>query len=364
MHAYEYPVRMIFRSIILSFFFVIVSTHDTFCKAVELRPGISIRQVKIRNVSCSSQGNSFAIPNYITAGSVGVFSVSSEGAIASVPSRFSEKDFYRSRGVFHYAKNKDTLTDMVFIPLKEYTKGYSVSFSNQGDTIAICGSDKIIIYDVKSWIPTKVIDLKGVSRAVFSSDNSILAAVADGIIYVLKAPSYSAAFTIDPENGCRFADVAISHDNAIIAAFEYKNQVMDYTSRIRKFACINGDEERVLPWFDDKIKDIPGNHYPLVSFLPSDTALAVTLEKSVIGKTVIIKANDGTNLKEFKGSCHAIAQNGSFFAAGGYVYFVENWEKAGSISGSAQCMAFSSQTPYLLVVTPDKIQRYKITSEK
>lgn len=333
---------------------------ESYCKVVEVKPGISIRQVAIKNVSYTQDGNYFAIPNYVTAGSVGVFSVSPSGTITEVSSRLSEKDFYRSRGVFYYAGRKDTLTDMAFIPLAEYTKGYSVSFTNRSDTLAVCGNDKISIFQGKNWAVIKIIDLKGVSRAVFSPDNSILAAVADGRIHVLKMPSCSQEYTIEPENGCRFADVTFSNSGTVIAAYEYKNQVMDNTSRIRLFTTNNGNEERSLPWFEDKISTVPGNHFPLLSYLPSDSAIAVTLEKAFLGKTVIIKSNDGTKLREFKGSCHATSSNGTFFAAGGGVYLVENWTKVGNIPSSALCMSFSTQTPYLLVVSSGKIQRFRI----
>src|SRR5512133_2804302 len=69
-----------------------------FSKAEEFKPRLSLRQVAVKNVAYSSTGKYFAIPNFITTGSVGVFTAAPNGDVVNVPSRFKEKDFYRSRG--------------------------------------------------------------------------------------------------------------------------------------------------------------------------------------------------------------------------------------------------------------------------
>lgn len=347
---------------LLTLSFIFFFTTSVLAETKEIKPRISLRPVTIKNVAYSASGIFFAVPNSITTGSVGVFTVSPDGKAVAAPARFSEKDFYRSRGVFYYSGHKDSLTDLAFIPLSEYSAGYSVSFTSVGDTLAICGSDKIFIYASERWSLVRTIDLKSVSRAVFSADNSTMAAIADGRIYLLKLPDFAVVSTIEPEAGCKFADVAFSNDSKRIASFEYKNIVLDHTSRIRLFFTDNGTEDRQLPWFSEKNGSVPGDHFPLISFLPSDSALAVTLEKSIFGKVAIIKSNDGTPIREFKGSCHAISQGGAFFAAGGAVYELSTWRKVGNYTNSALCMAFSAKTPYLLVVTPDNLQRFKISN--
>ncbi len=328
-------------------------------KAIELKPKIPLRPVTIKNIAFSSTGKFLAIPNSITTGSVGVFTVSPEGKIVTVPSRFSEKDFYRSRGVFYFARAKDTLTDLAFIPLQQYSAGYTVEFTKQGDTLAICGSDKILIYSSDKWSLLSTLDLKSVSRVVFSSDNQKMAAVADGKIYVFKTSDYSDIYNIDPEAGCRFADICFSSDSKTLAAFEYKNVVLDHSSRIRIFQSDNGNEDRQLPWFSEKISSVPGNHFPLVSYLPHDTAIAVSLEKSIMGKVVVIKSSDGAVIKEFKGNCHAVSNKKFMFAAGGAVYDM-SWNKIGNISKSALCMAFDQMSSQLIIVTSDSVQRFNI----
>lgn len=339
-------------------------TQYIYAEVKEVKPRISLRPVTIKNIAYSADGKLFAVPNAITTGSVGVFTVSPEGKTIAAPARFSDKDFYRSRGVFYYSGHKDSLTDLAFLPLQEYSAGYSVSYSFDGDTLAICGSDKIIVYASGSWSLVRTIDLKSVSRAVFSSDNASMAAIADGKIYLLKSPDFTVANTIEPEAGCKFADVAFSADNKLIAAFEYKNITLDHVSRIRLFFTDDGNEDRQLPWFSDKISSIPGNHFPLVSFLPSDSALSVTLEKSVFGKIAIIKSNDGKLIREFRGTCHAISPGGAFFAAGSTLYELSTWKAIGDFTKSANCMAFSGTGSYLVVVTPENIQRYKISIDK
>jgi len=332
----------------------------SYAKSNEIKPRIPLRPVTIKNVAYSTNGHFFAVPNYITTGSVGIFTVAPDGKTVAAPSRFSEKDFYRSRGVFYYSGKKDSLTDLSFIPLQEYSAGYSVAFTNQGDTLAVSGSDKITIYSSENWNLNKSIDLKSVSRAIFSPDNRKLAAIADGKIYLLNRPEYAVSFKIEPEPGCKFADVAFSGNGNIIAAFEYKNTIFEHTSRVRLFMTDNGSQDRQLPWFTDKISSIPGNHFPLVSYLPGDSALCVFLEKSFIGKIAVVKSNDGTLIKEFKGNCYAVSQNRSLFAAAGAIYDLTSWNKVGDFSKSALCLSFDSSVPYLLVVTPDNIQRLKI----
>jgi WD40 repeat protein len=352
--------KVVIQSVTLS----LVLHQFAFSKAEELKPRLSLRQIAVKNVAYSSTGKYIAIPNYITTGSVGVFTVSPNGDIANVPSRFTEKDFYRSRGVFYYAGKKDTLTEMVFIPLKEFSKGYTVSFANKADTLMICGSDKISIYAMQNLSLLKTIDLKGVSRAVFSNDNSMIAAVADGKLYLIKSSDLSLTVTIEPESGCRFADISFSSDSRFVAAYEHKSQILDFSARVRIFTTDNGSEDRRFPWLTEKLTSEPANHFPLISYLPSDSALALTLEKPVFGKVVVVKSLDGTIVKELKGSCHAVSVSGNLIAAGNSIYNLVNWEKTGDISGAVLSMSFSSDSPNLIVTTLDKVLRYKVTLQK
>jgi len=281
-----------------------------FGKAEELKPRLSLRQVAVKNVAYSSTAKYIAIPNFITTGSVGVFTVAPNGTVANVPSRFTEKDFYRSRGVFYYGGKKDTLTEMVFIPLQEFSKGYTVSFGNKVDTLMICGGDKIFVYSMLNTSLLSTIDLKGVSRAVFSNDNTKIAAIANGKLYLIKSSDLSSMATIEPESGCRFADISFSSDSRFVAVYEHKSQMLDFSARVRIFTTDNGSEDRRFPWLTEKLSTEPGNHFPLISYLPSDSALAITLEKPMFAKVMVIKSVDGTVIKELKGSCHAVSVNG------------------------------------------------------
>jgi hypothetical protein len=333
-------------------------------KAVELKPRLSLRQVAVKNIAYSSTARYIAIPNFITTGSVGVFTVAPNGTITSVPSRFTEKDFYRSKGVFFYGGKKDTLTDMIFIPLQEFSKGYTVSFANNTDTLMICGGDKMLIYSMQDLALLRTIDLKGVSRAVFSNDNTIIAAIAEGKLYLIKLSDLSSMVTIEPESGCRFADISFSSDSRFAAVYEHKTQMLDFSARVRIFTTENGSEDRRFPWLTEKLSTEPGNHFPLISYLPSDSAFAVTLEKPMFAKVMVIKSVDGSVIKELKGSCHAVSVNRGLFAAGNTVYNLINWEKIGNITGAVLSMSFASESPDLIVTTLDKVIRYKITLEQ
>jgi hypothetical protein len=352
--------NVVITTVIMSF----VLCQVVFGKAEELKPRLSLRQIAVKNIAYSSNAKYIAIPNFITTGSVGVFTVAPNGNIASVPSRFTEKDFYRSKGVFFYGGKKDTLTDMVFIPLQEFSKGYTVSFANKADTLMICGGDKILIYAMQDLSLLRTIDLRGVTRAVFSNDNSLIAAIAEGKLYLIKMSDLSSMITLEPESGCRFADISFSSDNRFAAVYEHKTQMLDFSARVRIFTTENGNEDRRFPWLTEKLSTEPGNHFPLISYLPSDSALAITLEKPMFAKVMVIKSLDGTVIKELKGSCHAVSVSKGLLAAGNTVYNLINWEKIGDITGAVLSMSFASESPDLIVTTLDKVIRYKITFEK
>ena len=54
---------------------------SSFSKVKQFGPVIALRPVTIKNVSYATSGKYFALPNFITAGSVGIFFVSSSGEI-------------------------------------------------------------------------------------------------------------------------------------------------------------------------------------------------------------------------------------------------------------------------------------------
>lgn len=334
-----------------------------FAKTREESPKISLRTVTIKNLAYSSNGKFFAVPNFISAGSVGVFKVSQSGKIPSIPDRLSERNFYRVAGVFYF-QAKDTTSDLIFIPQPELLSGWSVTFMNKGDTMAVAGSDKVFIYSTYKWKLEKTITVtQNTTRAIFSPDNSKLGVIADGKIYVLSTKDCSVIYTIEPETGSKFADIAFSESGEFLAAFEYRNVVLEHSSRIRIFQSVNGDIDRNLPYFDEAPGEVPGSHFPLVSFSSSDTALAVTLEKGIFGKTLLIKENDGMVIRNFKGLCHAFSPDGSLFATGGKIYSTRDWKEIGKYSSSATSIVFSPTERVLVVAAPDFLTRYRIIEE-
>lgn len=340
---------------------VTFSSHDVFAKVKKFGPVLSLRPVAIKNIAYSTSGRYMAVPNFITAGSVGVFKISQNGNIVDVPARLSERNFYRAAGVFYFS-TKDTSIDLIYILLPELLSGYSVSFSPIGDTLAIAGGDKVYIYSAGyRWKLEKTITLApNTTRAVFSPDGSKLAVISQGKIYVLELKTGSTIYTIEPQGSNKFADLSFSNSGSFIAAYEYQDIVLDHTSRIRIFQSVNGDIDRDLPWFDEKPSTVPGEHLPLVSFAPGDTALAVTIEKGLSGRVFLIKENDGSMLREFKGFCHSFSPDGSLFMADGKVYSTKNWAEVGKLSSSTKTAAFSPTERVIVTTMPEEFVRYRI----
>ncbi len=330
-------------------------------KVKQVGQAIQLRPVNIKNVAYANSGKAFAIPNFVTAGSVAILFVSEQGQVGSVPSRFSLRDFVHTAGVFYYYPRKEQFPSMAFLPLQELLSGYSVSFTPGGDTLAIAGNDKILLYDTKNWRQAKSITLgNNTSRAVYSPDGQLLGAISGGKLFMMETRNYSLLYTISAEKDHQLADIAFTADGTRFAVYEFKTSTIDHTSRISIYQSSTGNSDRNLPYFADKISSTPGNHYPLISYSPKDSAIAVTLEKPLGGKILLIKSNDGTPIREFKGYCHAFSPDGSLFSAGGQVYSTSDWKEMGNHSSSALCVTFSPTERVILVVTPESIKRYRI----
>lgn len=332
-----------------------------YAKVKQVGKTIQLRPVNIKNVACASNGKSFAIPNFVTAGSVAIFFVSEQGKVGSVPSRFSLRDFVHTAGVFYYYPRKEQFPSMAFLPLQELLSGYSVSYTPSGDTLAVAGIDKVLLFDSETWRQIKSITVgNNTTRAVFSPDGKLLGVIAGGKLYMLETGNYSLLYTISAEKDHQFADIAFSGNSEKFAVFEFHTSTLEHSSRITIYQSSTGNHDRYLPYFPDKISGTPGSHYPLLSYSPRDSAIAVTLEKPLGGKIVLIKSNDGTLIREFKGYCHAFSPDGSLFSAGGQVYSTSDWTILGKHSKSALCAAFSPTERVLLIVTPENIKRYLI----
>lgn len=250
---------------------------------------------------------------------------------------------------------------MAFLPLQELLSGYSVSYTPSGDTLAVAGIDKVLLFDSETWRQIKSITVgNNTTRAVFSPDGKLLGVIAGGKLYMLETGNYSLLYTISAEKDHQFADIAFSGNSEKFAVFEFHTSTLEHSSRITIYQSSTGNHDRYLPYFPDKISGTPGSHYPLLSYSPRDSAIAVTLEKPLGGKIVLIKSNDGTLIREFKGYCHAFSPDGSLFSAGGQVYSTSDWTILGKHSKSALCAAFSPTERVLLIVTPENIKRYLI----
>lgn len=350
-----------FNNFAAVFIVCIFSAFSLIAKVKPVGQVIQLRPINIKNVAYASNGRSFTVPNVVTAGSVAVFFVSEKGEVGRIPSRFSDKDFVHTSGVFYYYQPKEQLPSMVFLPLQEFLTGYSVAYMPGRDTLAVAGTDKVLIYDQKNWRQVKSITLgSSTVRSVYSPDASLLGVISNGKLYMLETEAYSLLYTVTAEDGHQFADITFSNSGSKFAVYEYMTSTLDHTSRVRIYESKNGNKDRDLPYFPDNISNKIGDHYPILSYAPADSAIAVTLEKSFNGKVVLIKSNDGTLLREFKGSCHAFSADGTLFAAGGKVYSTSDWSILGNCTGSAVAMAFSPTERVLLVVTPENMRRYQI----
>lgn len=349
------------RTVWTTFLLITVFETAVWGKIRSLKPSVPLRPVAIKNLAYSPTGKYFSVPNFVTAGSVGVFAVSESGKIASVPSRYSEKNFSRISGVYYLIGREQDDPEMVFVPLPELLSGYSVSFTPHGDTLAIAGGDKIYIYAIDTWKNIRTITIsQNTTRGVYSPNGSLLAAVSDGNVYVLDSKTGSVLYTIKPEKDHKFADLAFTENSERLAVYEYRDLTMDYGSRVKIFKTADGSFDRQFPYFNDEPASPPGKHFPLISYSSKDTAIAVSIEKPVLGKVLLVKSIDGNLIREFKGSYHNFSDDKTVFVAGNRIYSSDTWKSLGKISSSALCAAFSSTERVLIVVTPESLKRYKI----
>jgi WD40 repeat protein len=331
-------------------------------KVKEFGRRLTIRPVTIRSISYNHTGDIFAIPNFVSAGSVALFWVNKEGTIAPVPSRLSENDFVRSAGLFYLKKKRAEDPHMAFIALPELLSGYSACFTEESNTLVIAGGKTVTIYKKNEhWELDKSLEVgTSVSRAVFSPDESRLAVLSEGKCFLFNAATFSLIETIEPKKECGFKDVTFSHDSRKCALFEFRSIMLDYGSRVRIYYSDRGNHDRDLPYFETRPSSEPGNNLPLLSFSPGDTAIAVSVPTAFTGKTYYITSNDGSVLKEFKGICHAFSPDGTLFAVYGKIYNLKTWTVLGKFSRSTRVCAFSPTERVLITVTQDAVRRYRI----
>ncbi|MBN1307372.1 MAG: hypothetical protein JXA18_05610 [Chitinispirillaceae bacterium] len=350
--------RILFRRIA----WTLVLTAMAYGKTREIGKPLAIRPVTIRNVAYAADGRMFAVPNFVSAGSVALFQVTDRGAIARIPARLSEKNFIRSSGLFYLRKERENDPSMAFISLPELLSGYSVDFSGSGNTLIVAGGNAAAVFEgEEEWDKIKTLAIGvSVTRAVFSRDGSACAIISDGRLYLFSTADYTHITTIEPAADCRFSDAAFSNDNSRLAAFEFRSVMLDYGSRIRIYRSSDGIAERDLPYLPARPSSEPGEHLPLVSWAPGDTACAVTVPTAFAGRVYLLKSNDGTVIKEFKGFCHAFSADGTMFAAHGAVFSTGDWSVLGNIPRSSVACAFSPTERVIIVVTRDRIRRFRI----
>ncbi|MBN1577337.1 MAG: hypothetical protein JW913_12335 [Chitinispirillaceae bacterium] len=337
-------------------------TAIVYGKTREIGKPLTIRPVAIRNVAYGADGRMFAVPNFVSAGSVALFQVTEQGAIARIPERLSEKNFVRSSGLFYLRKEREGDPSMAFISLPELLSGYSVDFSGSGTTLVVAGGNTAEVFEGKDkWDKIKTLTIgASVTRAVFSRDGTLLAVISDGKLFLFSTVNYTLITTVEPASDCRFSDAAFSNDNSRLAVFEFRSVMLDYGSRVRIYFCRDGSLDRDLPYFPVRPSSEPGGHLPLVSWAPGDTALAVTIPTAFAGRVYLIKSNDGALIKEFKGFCHAFSADGMMFAVRGTVFSTGDWSALGKIPRSSVACAFSPTERVIIVVTQDSIRRFRI----
>lgn len=331
-------------------------------KVKEFGRKLTVRPVAIRNISYNHKGNLFAVPNFVSAGSVALFLVNEQGRIAPVPSRMSEKDFVRSAGLFHLKKKREDQPGMAFIALPELLSGYSVDFGRESNRLAVAGGKTVVIYEKKeTWEPVKNLEVgSSVSRAVFSPDESRLAVLSEGKCFLFNTATYAVITIFEPKKESLYKDVTFSNDSRKCALLEFRSVMFDFGTRVRIFYSDRGGHDRDLPYFETRPSKEPGDNLPHLSYSPGDTAIAVSIPASLSGKTYYIKSNDGTVIREFKGPCHAFSVDGTLFAVHGTVYNVRNWKSIGRFSRSTRVCAFSPTERVLIAVTHDAIRRYRV----
>jgi WD40 repeat protein len=362
MHHHRLPRRFRVCKLLRCIPPALLLTTIVYGKTREIGKPLGIRPIMIRNIGYSPDGRLFAVPNFISAGSVALFQVTEQGTIARIPRRLSEKNFVHSSGLFYLRKEKDTDPWMAFISLPELLSGYTVDFSETGRLLAVAGGNAATVYDENNkWEKIKSLTIgSSVTRAMFSHDETILGVISDGKLFLFSTADYSHITTIEPINDNRFSDIAFSRDDLRIAVFEFRSTMLNYGARVRIYFCRDGSLDRDLPYFPVRPSSEPVGHLPLVSWAPGDTALAVSIPTSFSGKVYLIKSNDGTLIKEFKGFCHAYSPDGTLFAAQGRIYSTRDWSVLGTIPRSTVACAFSPTERVIVTITMENIRRFRI----
>ena len=344
------------------FIFSLVLATMLYGKMRELDPKLAIRPVAIRNIAYGAGGTVFAVPNFVSAGSVALFQVTQQSTIATVPSRLSEKNFSRSSGLFYLRKKNENDPYMAFISLPELLSGYSADFSVSGNLLAIAGGSQVTIYDgTAKWEKTKTLTVgDAVSRAVFSPDAKHLGVIADGRLFMFTTDNYAVAYTVEPAAGCTFCDLTFSSDNSRVAVYEFRTVMLDSGARIRVFSSDNGTHDRDLPGFPTRPSAEPVLNLPLLSYSAGDSLIAATVPAAFSGKVYLVKSNDGTVFREYKGYCHAFSPDGTMFVAEGAVFSTRDWTVIGKIPRSTTCCVFSPTERVIVCATQDAIRRFRI----
>ncbi|MBN1758005.1 MAG: WD40 repeat domain-containing protein [Chitinispirillaceae bacterium] len=351
--------RVLFSPVLMLSLFAM----PTKAKIREIGSKLSIRPVIIRNLAYRADGTLFAIPNFVSAGSVALFEVNQRGEITEVPSRLSEKDFVRSAGLFHLRKENVNDPYMAFIGLPENLSGYAVDFSDTGSMLVIAGGNQAVIYDggAAQWDKARSLTVgASVTRAVFSPDGKRLAVIADGKLYLFSTETYAAVARIEPATDCKFCDVTFSRDNTRCAVYEFRTVMFDYGARVRIFSASNGTHDRDLPKLSVRPSVEPQENFPLLSFAPGDSLLAVTIPTAFTGKVLLIESNDGDLYREYKGYCHSFSPDGTKFIAQGTVFSTADWSVLGKVPRATRTCVFSPTEPVVICITQDAVRRFRI----
>lgn len=329
----------------------------------EIKPAVPIRTT-VRNIAYSPDGAWLAIPNLITAGSVGVLSIRPDGGIPEVPRAFSPQDFGRVGSVFRYmgSTHGGEAADLIFVQLPEHLPGYCVAFSPDGAALAIGGRDSVWLYDVASWKRLDLIPMPdAVESVAFSADGTLLAVAHGGGMALLKLPEGEKVESVSCGAERRFADVAFSHDGKLLAAFEHhRGDGADY--RVRRWDLVDYREIGPLEFPDTGPVNPSGDHLPLIGFSADNSLLAVALERFV-SRVVFVKQATREVVHTLKrGRCFDFSPNGRLVAVNGSIYASGDLNKkeytirAGFVRG----VAFAPNGREIATLTDTEVRRWRL----